>query len=458
MRNNVINIPSHISNFVVGTFSVDTDCSFFSIQAAINAAAPLASDTSQVNIFIKPGVYTENLTFSEGINLIAFEDSEDNGIIIAGHHSIDFTAATAQRLLSFQGIYFFIDGASTSPLFTFTSSTQTDASVSFFNCQLKNSVAINQQIFNIQAGGSLTSFRIFLRDCFIDWGNIGDFYTSQVQGVTIGCDNCNFRLPSINSTTSSGSIDFNFKNCSITSSLSPPILIQTNSEIGSMVFSNCNLVGKLLISAQASPPAVYKFFNCTIDQCDVTGSDTTPIYFVKCNFTNSEMTNNRNGLGNALSSSYIDQCFCIPSSSAGNVVKLNRIAYVDLTVNNTKFTSTMLFSHEFNLTTNSNSITEAYLIPINTVTAVTLNVSGRVESSTDAQGTAGYGTFGYYVGNTIAQLYFDNNISSDGGSSVSLDASSGLGIGIEFTPNALVPGEPYHWSSTVSWLRFLNHN
>ncbi len=58
-----------IAPYVVGT----THSDFTTIGAAITAAITAgASNTNPYNIYIKPGVYTENITLSDGINLIGF--------------------------------------------------------------------------------------------------------------------------------------------------------------------------------------------------------------------------------------------------------------------------------------------------------------------------------------------------------------------------------------------------
>src|SRR5579872_879883 len=56
-----------LSPYIVGSTGSD----FTTIQAAITAAiAAGASDSNPINIYIKPGTYTENLTSQSGIRLI----------------------------------------------------------------------------------------------------------------------------------------------------------------------------------------------------------------------------------------------------------------------------------------------------------------------------------------------------------------------------------------------------
>lgn len=58
-----------LTPYIVGS----TDSDFTTIGAAIAAAASAgASNTNQFNIYVKPGVYTENITLSDGINVIGF--------------------------------------------------------------------------------------------------------------------------------------------------------------------------------------------------------------------------------------------------------------------------------------------------------------------------------------------------------------------------------------------------
>lgn len=62
-----------LSPYIVGP----TNSDFTSIQDAIDQAVlDGASNSNQINIYVKPDTYTENLTLSDGINLIGFPNSQ----------------------------------------------------------------------------------------------------------------------------------------------------------------------------------------------------------------------------------------------------------------------------------------------------------------------------------------------------------------------------------------------
>lgn len=61
---------SSLSPYVVGPTSSD----YMTIQAAINqAVSDGASQDSQINIYVKPGTYNENITLYDGINVMGFD-------------------------------------------------------------------------------------------------------------------------------------------------------------------------------------------------------------------------------------------------------------------------------------------------------------------------------------------------------------------------------------------------
>lgn len=84
-----------LSPYIVGSTGSD----FTTIQAAINqAVADSASSTDPKNIYIKPGIYNENLTLYDGINLIGFDPAPNTlplaiGLFAVSNQSVQVTGS-----------------------------------------------------------------------------------------------------------------------------------------------------------------------------------------------------------------------------------------------------------------------------------------------------------------------------------------------------------------------------
>lgn len=84
-----------LSPYIVGATGSD----FTTIQAAINqAVADGASSTDPKNIYIKPGIYNENLTLYDGINLIGFDPTPNTlplgiGAFAVSNQSVQVTGS-----------------------------------------------------------------------------------------------------------------------------------------------------------------------------------------------------------------------------------------------------------------------------------------------------------------------------------------------------------------------------
>lgn len=78
-----------LTPYIVGS---DANSEYNTIQAAITqAVADGASSATPKNIYIKPGTYTENLTISDGINLIGFGGDvllTGTPVVVSGNHTI----------------------------------------------------------------------------------------------------------------------------------------------------------------------------------------------------------------------------------------------------------------------------------------------------------------------------------------------------------------------------------
>ena len=130
------------TKFVV-SLAGDTDYS--TIQSAINAAnaAVIATGRHQV-IYIRPGVYTENLTIREGLKIVGQANPQSKEIQtlytrnpaayvrVTGNH----TFATSRAVVAFHGISF-INNSTATNLFTYASSGgATHNTIQFYDCSL----------------------------------------------------------------------------------------------------------------------------------------------------------------------------------------------------------------------------------------------------------------------------------------------------------------------------------
>lgn len=129
---------------------------FQTIQSAINYAAALTP--IQQIIYISPGNYTENLTFTSGeIQLVADAlqnlTAENPSVIVTGNHTV---SGTSNPLIAINfGNIQFVKGAAAAGLFTVTASGPT---IDFFSCIFENSSAVNTDVFTLSpaAGGAIS--------------------------------------------------------------------------------------------------------------------------------------------------------------------------------------------------------------------------------------------------------------------------------------------------------------
>lgn len=85
--------------FIVGASGFYT-----TIQAAINAAALVATSTNHAVVLINGGSYTENLTLKSFVDLASFGGVSENAVIVVGNSV--YTAANDNETISFSGITF----------------------------------------------------------------------------------------------------------------------------------------------------------------------------------------------------------------------------------------------------------------------------------------------------------------------------------------------------------------
>jgi hypothetical protein len=90
---------------------------FLTVQAAINAAvaAGYVNSANRCNIFISPGIYTENLTLASSVNLVSSSSQMDVTVRIEGEHVYaPVSGSIADNTVNLIGLY--LSNGSASPL------------------------------------------------------------------------------------------------------------------------------------------------------------------------------------------------------------------------------------------------------------------------------------------------------------------------------------------------------
>lgn len=181
------------------------------IQAAINAAAAMnvAAGGGRTRVFITPGLYIENLTLADNVDLIADDQAASNNGIglpvnISGHHS--WTPGSANALVQIRGIGFNVQtDQGVNPFFLFAAGAQTRPQLLFLECNIFYNFANVRNLFTVT--GTVSSVLSITRTSIahstdqtgqtvFDYsgasGTVGAhqlFVTGQLSGVE---ENCGF--------------------------------------------------------------------------------------------------------------------------------------------------------------------------------------------------------------------------------------------------------------------------
>ena len=103
----MVTYTNSANSFPVTTFTVSPvtgQARYTSIQAAITDAALIATTTAQQTVYLYPGVYTENLTFTNFVNVCSLYDASNNTVAIEGQHTYANTNPSGSLIL--QGLTF----------------------------------------------------------------------------------------------------------------------------------------------------------------------------------------------------------------------------------------------------------------------------------------------------------------------------------------------------------------
>jgi len=273
--NSIVTIYGYsATQFVVG---VAGKAPYTSIQTAINDAYTLASssDSAQV-VYVKPGLYLENLSFKPGVAVVGTEVpstldnvsydptdvSQNYGVFIKGTHTFDESLGE----FNVKNIIFFCERTE-GDIINFTGSTYITSTYTFENCKF---IFINPSIdsakfFNCtSSNAAYEGLAVFFKSCL--------FYAKDGYGDD---DYCMFYLLGANGTK------YTFDNCTIKSTWDSTgrIAYLYAIEAGSgdawyVNFSDCK-IDKVQLIIQGGTSEII----LSIDNCNLTSYDTPVINF-----------------------------------------------------------------------------------------------------------------------------------------------------------------------------------
>jgi hypothetical protein len=276
-RNSIVTIYGYSgTQFVVGLAG---EAPYTNIQSAIDDAYTLAdsSNSAQV-VYVKPGLYVENLSFLPGVAVVGTEVpstldnvsydptdvSQNYGVFVQGTHTFD------QSLGEFnvKNIIFFPKSAGDSDIIDFTGSDTLTSTYTFENCKflaLDSNVIFGAKFFNCTSlNAAYEGLAVFFKSCL--------FYAKDNNGDD---DHCMFTLLGSNGTK------YVFDNCTIkstwTSGDGTAYLEAIDGGLGDawyVNFSNCKIDRVSLLMTGGSYEIIL-----SVDNCNLTSYDAPVIQF-----------------------------------------------------------------------------------------------------------------------------------------------------------------------------------
>lgn len=461
--NNIVNSPNTFGTlgpFIVG---LDSNSNYGTIQSAIDAAvAAGAQDTHPINVFIKPGTYTEDLNWTAQVNLISFQNVIDPQAVLAtvviGSHTLTILSTNTQFYCD--GIDFQLQssgGGPTGGMFNFVGST---APISVFsNCRMSNV----GQTFPIFVFGNSPTTTTTLNNCSVNCTANGYLYSVPLSVSTtfnMTINNSYLTVPSLSVSgttaipTATTNIVFNYS--TIIGNSSHQLINGRNHEIQNFTFNYCTTYG--LIS-NISVACTFNFNYCVLkDNMTIGGSAGSNAIFnyIKCTFEDVATL-----ISTTLAGSYLTMDNCL-------MVLANQLVQVDKT---TPSSVGLYFSRTFNYSTHVNYYTTTngthslltISIPTNSTIAIQVLACGRTGNTAvtpPTEAIAGVLTTAYVQPGPVsvpAPLYIDNKITSKagGGSSVTVTAPSNNTISINAV-SANAPTNGVAWSAVINWQIVIN--
>lgn len=308
--------PSFQANAAITYFSLtpyivgsDIHSQYATISAAIaQAVADGASNTNQKNIYVKPGTYNENLTLSDGINVIGIDEigSEyffnfsGNGLSVSLTGSISISSGNSKV----QNIY--VNPATTVNCFNVSGGSLCLVGL---NVLVTNATALNitaNSNINISGGiwtgagafifttiaASLASCILNFSDTTIHFGLASNSTVGDGSTVLLNMQNSSFFINSIVGTGLNTSISL-FANFCLMGSSAPII----NAYKGSFSLNNCNCGGGFTYTNSPAQCSAHNS-NISVSAISLAGS-TNGIDIVACrdNSTGAFINYGANGAG-----------------------------------------------------------------------------------------------------------------------------------------------------------------
>ena len=442
--------------FVVGT---DLGCNYNSVQNAITAAAAVALQTAPVNVYIKPGIYTENLTLAPNVNLIGVGGvvvsdpnySPSNSHVpvqINGSHSCAFTPNAG---LTLDTIEFTNSGGST-PLFTSTGATNCSFIIS--NCKVSDG-NIAQSLF-VYANNTICSTE-FHDSSFVQTST-GQFYSFSSGGgasATLLFNNCLLLCNDLGP-QSAANIVVILNDCTFNAAASGPGNVIINSvgfDGSSYVFTNCTLSGFV---NNVTFNASYTFNNCIMTGWKFSGTNNVNATLT---MTDCQVTQLLNDLPSELNiplqtSVTMKNCW-FAAQIAGNQPTqylVNKINPSSLSAS-TWFSGAYTFKVEAAAYSTGSTPVQLFEIPMDVPGSTVLNIDFMGNTTpTNPSTCSGFIQAGYYLssgGGGIPVQNFQVVTSPSTGSNtgtVSLSPNTGaLFFSVQGT------SDPIFWIATIEW-------
>ena len=230
---------------------------YTTIQGAINAAiADGASTANPLDVIIKAGTYTENLTLADGVNLVSLEFSAKlaegavvlnptSSVVINGTHSI------SSGIINIYGIKFI---KTNTTVFNITG-----GSVNFGFCIAE---VVNATIFNLS---TTTSKNILMSNCHWEGDSASKFITHTSANAALSVSGYGVNIIGMNvlsNILNTGSISWLFENSRVQGAFT------CTATSGAWVYKNCscfdNGVDEHITLSYTSAGSLLRFHRCDL--------------------------------------------------------------------------------------------------------------------------------------------------------------------------------------------------
>lgn len=459
MRNNAVNSLGMLGPYVVGP---DLGSNYTTIQSAITAAASLATNTAPLNVYIKPGVYVENLTLASNViliglggsisltpvNFVAF--SVNMAVQVQGHHSCSVTNLSILSLDSIQ----FVNNNSSNPLFSFTGA-GLNAEFILKNCRIQDG-NIAQNLF--QYDDTLAGSSEFYDCTFYQTSTsfLYGFTPGATANMSIAFNNCNLHCNPI-TVGHTGGIFVTMNGCNFIA-VNQDLIDGSAGDDSSYIFNDCTLIGDIInVITQAS----YTFNNCIWTAFSFTGTASVGavITIVNCQVSGSDPIYSSGTLPGLTTFPVgtivlIENCFWTAHIFDGVARRVLVNKTNPFGTASEAFTGMFTYEVQVAQTSVSNTPLALFVIPMVTESSNLINIAitGNIPPASTCSGfiRSAYGLFAAYGANPLQNFLIDETGGfGPDGAAVSLVPGAGT-ITIQVVANAPL-GTNHYWAATITW-------